>query len=1261
MKTLAPLVLALVAFALAAAAAPETPEWEDPRVVGVNKERPHAPVVPFPDAASAASFDRSRTPWRRLLNGDWKFRWSASPDLRPVGFEASAFDDGDWGTIPVPSNMELHGHGVPVYLNLTYPWGTPDPPRVPRPFNSVGSYRHRFVVPEDWRDRRVLLTFHGVSAAFSLWVNGVAVGYSEDSRTPAEFDLTGRVRPGENLLAVEVYRYPDAAYLECQDFWRLSGIFRDVVLWSTGLVSVRDLRVVTDLDEQYRDARLLVDVTVGNLTRAAQAFTLAAVLQDPEGRAVGAPLSASARVEGGKETTVRLERSVAAPLPWTAETPHLYRLLVSLGDGAGKTLGVVPTRVGFREVEVRDGRLRVNGRPILIRGVNRHEHDPDTGHVMTREYMTRDVVLMKQHNFNLVRTSHYPNVPEWYELCDELGLYVINEANIESHGMGYEPARTLGNRPEWQEAHLDRTRRMVETFKNHPSVVLWSLGNEAGDGVNFEAAAAWVHANEPTRPVHYERAERRPHVDVVSYMYSSPEKIAEESGLPDSRPLMLCEYSHAMGNSNGNLFKYWEAFKAGTRLQGGAIWDWVDQGLRKPLPPRYTIRDRSRFALTGRFVGHLDPEDGPEGYVALPDAAHLDVTRALTVEAWLTPVPVVKGAGYADVTPHGPFVSKGQAGYELKQLDEELLLRFTPEGADEPFELKAPVPADWYGRRHHLAGTGDGREARLYVDGAVVARADVSGPIRPGHFPVNVRRNPDRLDFRTPTRVHEVRIYERALGEAEVRDPGSRSADGLVLWLDLADVKEAHPGGDGTFFAYGGDFGPPTTPSDENFNMNGLVSADRTPHPGLAEVKKMQQPVDVKPVDLRRGAVEVRNRHDFTRLSAIARGEWALRADDRVLGRGSLADADLDIPPGEAKTLTLDRLGLPAEPAPGVEHWLDLSFVLKQATPWAPAGHVLAWESFPVPVEAPAPLLSLAARRDLEVTDGGSSVDVAGDGFSLRIEKLTGLLSSFRAGGTELLAASLAPHFWRAPTDNDRGNDMPRRSGVWRDAHRHLAVRSVRVDRRPRGTVRISVDAALETVGAEYTRGYTVYASGDVVVEASLDAGDGKLPELPRFGMRTRLVPGLDRIAWYGPGPEESYADRRDLRVDLHRGTVPGQYFDYSQPQETGYKTDVRWLALTDRTGRGLLAVGLPRLGAGALPYATEDLDQANHRFELTPLAETVLNLDLAQRGLGGDDSWGAMPHPEFRLEASRYSYRFRLRALGAGEDPMALARLRMP
>jgi beta-galactosidase len=1262
-RLLPPATAALLLLLVAPAPAPtaDVPDWENPQVLGIAKLDPHAPVYPFADADSARGLDRSRSPWYRLLNGRWRFRFSPDPESRPQSFFEPGFDDSGWDTIPVPSNIEKHGYAPPVYVNIGYAWGwngrgRSDPPRIPHEQNYVGSYRHRFEVPASWQGRRVRLTFHGVASGFSLWVNGTKVGYSEDSRGPAEFDVTDVVRPGENLLAVEVYRFTDGSYLECQDFWRMSGIFRDVVLWSTDPVHVADFRLVTDLDAQYRDATLRIDVTIANATPSERAFTLEAALFDRAGAPVVPALTRKGRAPAGRASVVSLETKVVSPLLWSDEKPNLYTLLLTLRDGAGGTLGVVPWRVGFREVETRDGKILVNGRPILIRGVNRHEWDMDTGQHVRLDTMLRDVELLKRNNFNLVRTAHYPNVPEWYELCDEHGLYVIAESNIESHGMGYDPDHTLGNKPEWEAAHLDRTRRNVETFKNHPSVIVWSLGNEAGDGVNFVAASRWIKQHDPTRPVHYERADDRPHVDLVSHMYQPAAAMAKEARNGDPRPLIQCEYSHAMGNSNGGFDEYWALFHSGTRARGGAIWDWVDQGHREKVPPATFVKDRSRHGLEARLVGTVEPGSGAEGYLSLPDAAPLDLREALTLEAILLPRPALMGAAYPHVARFHPFVSKGDLGFQLLQDGDVVELWLRLHGEAEPLLARAPLPAGWYGSWHRLTGTYDGRTARLFVDGKPVASAERPGRLSPGHFPLNVGRNPERIDMRTPARFREARVYSRALTEAEVASD-TRPTEGLVLWLDVADARTVPAARGDFYFAYGGDFGPTTTPSDENFCQNGVVSADRTPHPALAEIRWHQQYVEVVPLDLAKGAIEIRNRYDFTTLSEVATGRYTIRAGDRLLASGKLPP--LDVPPHEARPF---RVPLPAiEPSPGVEHWLDLRFDSKSDTAWAKAGHVLAEWQTKLPLDRPAPLLATAGLPELTVTGGTTGLTVRGAGFAYGFDLATGLVSSIEWQGAEMLAAPLRPDFWRAPNDNDRGSDMMRRLGIWRDAHRFLAVRSVRTETPARGVARLLVQADLVSVGARYDLAYTVYGTGDLVVEAAFDPGDARLPDLPRFGMQAVLVPGFERLRWYGPGPEETYVDRRARPVGVYDTTVSANYFRYSQPQETGNKVEVRWATITNGTGAGLFAAGLPLVSVNALHHSAEDMDQANHHHHMKARAETFLNLDWRQMGLGGDDSWGALPLEKHRIKAVPLSYRFRLRPIAASDSPMELSRIAMP
>ncbi len=574
-------------------------DLKDPRITGINNEPMHATLMPFQDRDAALQGAREGSPYYRSLNGQWKFFWVSKPADRPLDFYKPAFDVTSWKEITVPGNWQMQGYDVPIYVNIKYPFKK-DPPYIPAEFNPVGSYRRTFTVPQGWDGRQVFLHFAGVESAFYVWVNGTRVGLGKDSRTPVEFNITPHLRSGENTIAVQVYRWCDGSYLEDQDFWRLSGIYRDVYLFSTPGVHIRDFEVNASLSADYTKALFTVVSRVRNYGTTAMANPAVEVTliegDTVVARTIEVGKDGIAYLAPGAEAIVPVSGVVAAPKLWTAETPHLYRVLLTLRDAGGNAIEYEQCRFGFREVVVRGGQLLVNGKPILIKGVNRHEHDPDLGHVMTDASMIQDIRLMKQHNINTVRTCHYPNVPRWYELCDRYGLYVIDEANVESHGIGYAPDQTLANRPEWLPAHMDRVQRMVERDKNHPSVIIWSLGNEAGDGTNFQAMSEWVHRRDPGRPVHYERAGRAAHTDIVCPMYSRINTLLEYASVRRDRPFIMCEYAHAMGNSVGNLQDYWDVIEAHDQLQGGSIWDWVDQGFR-----RKTADGRTYFAYGGNY------------------------------------------------------------------------------------------------------------------------------------------------------------------------------------------------------------------------------------------------------------------------------------------------------------------------------------------------------------------------------------------------------------------------------------------------------------------------------------------------------------------------------------------------------------------------------------------------------------------------------------------------------------------------------------
>ncbi len=875
--------------------------------------------------------------------------------------------------------------------------------------------------------------------------------------TPAEFNITPYLQKGSNTLAVEVYRWSDGSYLEDQDFFRISGIYRNVYLFSTAQAHIRDFVVRATLDDQYQDGVLMVRPKLATYQDSdLKGWTVQAQLYDGDEKPVlPQPLKVEARAILNERYPQRdnvrfalLEARVPDVKQWSDETPNLYTLVLTLHSASGKLVEAESCRAGFRRVEIKDGQFFVNGRSIKFFGVNRHEHDPDHGRAVPVSRMIEDIKLMKSHNINAVRTSHYPDDPHWYDLCDQYGIYLIDEANLETHGVG----GLLSNIPAWHTAFVERAIRMVERDKNHPSVVFWTLGNESGCGPNHAAMAGWIHDYDPTRPVHYEGAAGRPrdwpYVDVISRMYERIPGIIRLATNDDSRPMVLCEYAHAMGNSVGNLREYWDAIRAHERLIGGFIWDWIDQGLRKKAP------------------------------------------------------------------------------------------------------------------------------------------------------------------------------------------------DGTSYW------------------GYGGDFGD--SPNDGNFCCNGLVQPDRKPNPSLAEVKKVYQRIHVTPTDLNAGVLTVENEYDFRSLDFVD-GSWELTCDGKIVQQGKLPKLPLAPKQTQKLEIPFTRPDLKA----GSEYWLKVTFTLADDAPWANRGHVVAWDQFQIPFDAPgAATVALDQMPQVTLREQGKAYTVSGKDFAVTIGRNSGAIESLLFKGVELVTRSLVPNFWRPPIDNDNGNQMPRRLGVWRKAGPQRKVKSVTAEQLAPQLVRITAEATLP-VGdnTKYQMTYDVYGSGDIVVEASMTPAGGNIPELPRFGMQMAVPGRYSTVTYLGRGPHENYWDRHTgAAVGLYSGPVEDMIHVYTRPQENGNRTDVRWLTLTDTGGTGLLAVGMPLLSVSAWPFSMEDLEQAKHIHELPRRDFITLNLDYRQMGVGGDDSWGARPHPEYTLPAQPYSYRFRLKPYSKDlGEANTLARQAMP
>jgi beta-galactosidase len=1243
-----------------------TPEWNgNINVFRLGAEPPHTTLMPYADVRQALAADRTGSSYRLSLDGRWKFAHADRPDDRDPDFYRTDVDDSDWDTIPVPSAWQLHGYDRPIYINITYPWWGPNglgeeaqPPVAPTRYNPVGQYRRTFTVPRDWSGRRTFLHFEGVKSAHYVWINGELVGYHEDSYDPAEYDITEHLKPGTNQIAVEVYRYSDGDWLEDQDMIRLSGIFRSVYLYSTPAVHLRDFRLDTPLSDDYKAAELSVTASVRDYGgKGGGRYSVETQLYDPSGHPVWArPLQRTVTLDSGAEETVQAARAVPRPRLWSAEHPDLYTAVLRLRDPAGRVIETLSHRVGLREFALKDGLMRINGKPVSLRGTNRHEMHPVHGSALTRADMVQDIEIIKRLNINSVRTSHYPNNPLWLELADEYGLYLVDETNLETHGIRHEYP---GNHAGWTEACLARAQNMVHRDKNHASVVIWSLGNEAGGGSTFTAMYDWIRSYDTTRVIQYEGDDRPGISDIRSKMYESPARVeARAKDTRDTRPYVMIEYSHGMGNSNGNFKKYWDVVRRHDVLQGGWIWDFVDQALEWPTPTRKRFTESGPAALRGEILapaGTFSRVKGLFGGTVFARDPRLDLTGSLTLEAWITP----------DVTGgHQPILAKGDTQYALKQSGKNL--EFFIHDGGQWITASWALPDDWTGREHHIAGVFDAEAGTLtlHVDGK--ARATRTTTRRPADNTASLSL---ATDMDNPTRefsgtIRRARVYARALSAAELASDGRRPGDdGVRFWFDAAtvDFTEQRPR-DKTFLAYGGDWAD--NPNDGAFSGDGIVTADRGLTGKSAEVKQIYQAINARPAagdSLAPGApVTLTNEYLFTNVRDFD-GRWELVRDGKAVQRGRLSRAQLDLAPLSSKKITVP-FDVPADPAPGAEYFLRLSFTTQQSTKWAKAGFEVAKQQLSVdagsPAVTPVPLASVPA---LSHTDDARAVTVKGKGFSVTVDKKTGVITSYKAGGAQLISSGPVPNFWRAPTDNDHGNGHHVRNQTWRDAGRNRKVTGVAVRALRDKAVEIKVSGTLPTTTeSTYTTTYTVFGNGEIKVDNTLHPGAASLPYIPEVGTLLFLPARLEKLRYYGRGPEENHWDRNNATdVGLYSGTVTGQRTSYLRPQESGNKTDVRWIALTGGDGTGLLVSGEPLVEINASHFTPEDLSVGvRHDYQLTPRQEVVLRVNHRQMGVGGDDSWGAHTHDEYKLFANRdYSYTYRLRPLTDVDEAMAASR----
>ncbi|OAN18235.1 beta-galactosidase [Photobacterium jeanii] len=1028
---------------------------EDHAINGICKEPPRPFLFPFTNEFEAIANDPASTRNYLSLNGLWKFNLATKPEQRERHFFEKDFDASSWDMIKVPANWESQGWDNAIYVDERYAFDATCP-NVPREYNPVGSYITEFDLDDTWQGEETFLHIGGVRTAAFIWINGERVGYTQNSKNPAEFRISDHIVKGKNKIAVQVYRWSNASYVEKQDMLDMSGFEREVFIYSTASHRIYDVYFQQDLSDDFQSASFRITTQIQNYLNESSPLYVKAELLDNSASMARVFANQEALECGTGDSEISFQGQIETPQLWTAETPNLYTLLVSIFDSEHNLIEVTSHKVGFRRVSIGDGRLLVNGVAIKIKGVNRHELHPTLGHVPTEENMLRDIQLMKEHNINAVRTSHFPCHSRWYQLCDQYGLYVIDEANIESHPLALSPDTQIGDDESWLPAHLDRVKAMVERDKNHPSIIIWSMGNEAGTGMIFDTMYNWIKARDNSRPVQYEPAGELPYTDIVCPMYPTLERLESFAKQGDSRPMIMIEYAHAMGNSVGILGDYWEIIDANDNLQGGFIWEWMDHALE------------------------------------------------LTNE---------RGEKY------------------------------------------------WgYGKDYH-----------------------------------------------------------------------------------------------------------PTMQTDGNFMNDGLVGADRVPHPHMTEVKKVYSPIRFNAINAENGIFEIQNRYDFINLQHLEI-TYEILADGEAVHSGFVALDD--VPPNTSAEFIV---GINHDVfIAGKEHIITLSAREKYQSALLGLGAEIGWGQFNL-TERPV-VLNTASKNiiDQNIVAGSTpsvertadSVAITGDAFRLVFCAQTGDLKQYQVGTVNITDFSFIPNFWRGMTDNDLGAGVHEFASVWKEAGQNKELLNLGCDTNDSlNAVVIKAQFALPAVSSEVTYTYTVFPSGEMKVDFDFVTDDSELPIIPRVGSQVVLPQEYRYMKWYGRGEVETYSDRKGQKVGVFGGTLWDNFHAYPRPQESGNKTDIRWFKLTNIHGQGIEVVADDQLlNMSAWPFEAKELDfvpdlESESASGLTPISQkngvdvqpsgvTTLNIDLAQMGTGGQNSWGSLPPAQYQLPAKNYSYSFVVRPI---------------
>lgn len=1278
----------------------------------------------------AKDYDKAASKYVQFLTGTDQADWSLVVLQNQALAQGDAYKDfyktdykattNDWKTnLQLPCSWTRQGFDFSIYTNVTMPWQSKydsnvSAPNAPANYNPVGLYRKTFKVTDDMKaaNGRVYLSFQGVESSYYVYVNGKEVGYSEDSYSPHSFDITDYLTTdgSDNLLAVEVHKFCDGTWMEDQDMYYDGGIFRDVYLYSAPLVHIQDYKVETDLDENYENATMKLNVTVANASKAAaEGYKVDVRLYDQDGKMfvndMTMDLDTVPAADGDTDGSVSAAGSklVLSPELWSAETPNLYTMVLSLYDSkTGTYMGSVSQQLGFREIEFTKSEvdtngnrtttdseykpITINGKQLLLKGTNRHDTDPEYGKYVPHETQEEDIKLMKQYNLNALRTSHYSNDEYLYYLCDKYGIYVMGETNLESHALMNQGEKQVN----FKNLAMDRTVTAFNRLKNRTAIVMWSTGNE-----NYYSSSAsyangmfydliwYFKNNDSTRPIHSESSDGNNGTDMRSNMYPSVDTLYSRAAA--NMPYVLCEYDHAMGNAVGNLKEYWDAIRSSDNMLGGFIWDWVDQSRilsLDNLPQSYVVTEKKDGVVGSASISSVNenPDSGAltgksaNGYALFESDKYNEALsgsgKSFTVEVICKP----ESDGAEKV-----LIAKGDHQFALKT-NSSKQLEFFAYYNNNWNSVTAKKPDNWVGNWHQVVATYDKGAIKIYCDGELIGSGNGNTTIASSSVALGVGCSAD--NGRTfDGEISMGRVYSRALSLEEIKAQNSTTpaitekSDDVLLWADFAGLtvdesskpydyyaeKDAHANlySDeikGSFYGYGGDSGE--SPNDNSFCVNGLVSPDRDVQPELYEVKYQYQSVWFSTDDsmLLGETIDVYNENNFLNLNDFD-VTWTLTEDGKEIGSGKLSAEDTNIAGRESGSIKVPyRASMPEEKKAGAEYYLNLSVQLKEDTEWAKAGHEVAYEQFQIPAEVTK--VEPTINTNVTVDDSAEDViKVSGTDFSFEVEKATGTLKNYVYKGETLLTSGPVPNYWRGILNNDNGNY----DGNWKNVNKNVTASDIAVGTNDAGqkTIRVTLASASQA-NLKQTMVYKVDGSGAVTVDATVDATGTSLGRYIRIGTVMELPEGYENVEWYGNGPVEAMWDREDFAtVGRYSNTVSGMFYPYLDTQDTGTVTGVKWISVTNPSAKSAMAIAATdTVEASALHFTVDDLDQAQHPYELTKLDSTILTVNYRSQGTGnkscGQDTLSAYLLPNNKA----YTYEYTMVPYTTNDsDPMDVTR----